>query len=607
MDIFGLVNQLLDHFGAYNDDFQYPNRGNGEEEDEFEEDEDEYPPPNLTGKFNLVPHPYYDGVKGVEESLTALQKLIKADKIEEVRKKLDGKEYKPGKADYAADPFETTITRHEFSDEEYVKMNDYEVACFFGSPKCFKYLIEKCPNKQKYILDKRCGEFALFSQNTEIISTLKEMGEDFKYNAKKVLKGIRHSGRKISAELFQWLLEDVKIEITMSDVLRFNDRDLFMIAYKHGVPVDKHTVAFAAKCGLFDYVKEIANSENVNQETTRQHDAILKHPEIMAGGETALFFAAEKKDFEFYKYLIDLGASPVHYLETNGLIPLVYAFNDVDFGMKVLELTQLDDYLFEHLLSEALIYNNIEMLVRVCEYSKFRPSKRVRGMACLARTKEAAEVIMNHPDVFEVAPADIDIIEKKKKHRKDVLGLFKPNGGPSASYFKKDRFEIDGPLGKPTSPGEDRKVVLSIMMGNVEQALPILQKRGKPVLSDGKSLFNSRFFSFEPRSFIPTLELEPEMNPTNQFTPILLASFIDHRVNMWNIGLSLYHRGADPTIEFDNNNVLGNLYRSICKYNSHMDILKLLWLTRQKIYEKTRGEKEREMEEPDENIYDDFF
>lgn len=146
------------------------------------------------------------------------------------------------------------------------------------------------------------------------------------------------------------------------------------------------------------------------------------------------------------------------------------------------------------------------------------------------------------------------------------------------------------------------------MMGNIEQATPIIQKRERPVLSDGKSLFNSRFFSFEPKSFIPTLELNPEMNPTKQFTPLLLASFIDHRINMWNVGLSLYCRGADPTIEFDNNNVLGNLYRSICKYSSHMDIMKLLWLTRQKIYEKTGREKEREIEEqPDENIYDDFF
>lgn len=146
------------------------------------------------------------------------------------------------------------------------------------------------------------------------------------------------------------------------------------------------------------------------------------------------------------------------------------------------------------------------------------------------------------------------------------------------------------------------------MMGNIEQALPIIQKRGGPYLSDGKLLLNSRFFSFEPRSFIPFLELEPDMNPEKQFTPILLASFIDHRVNMWNVGLSLYLRGADPTIEFDNNNVLGNLYRSICKYNSHMDIMKLLWLTRQKIYEKTGREKEREIiDEPDENVYDDFF
>lgn len=606
MDIFGIVNQLLDAFGAYNDDYQMPNRGDGEEEeDEFEEDEEEYPPPNLTGKFELIPHPYYDGVDEIVNSLTPLQQLIKEDNIDEVKKQLDGKEYKSEKSDYAADPFESTITRHEFGCDEYVRMTDIEVACFFGAPKCFKYILELSKSGKNY---RRCSEFALFGMNTEIINTLKEMGEDFKYNAKKVFKGIRHSGRKISVELFQWLLDEVKIEITMSDVLRFNDRELFEIARSHNVPIDKHTVAFAAKCGLKEYVMEIANSENVDQETTRQHDAIMKRPQMMSGGETALFFAAEQKDFELYKFLIDLGASPVHYLETNGLVPLVYAFNDIEFGMKVLELTKLDDYLFEHLLSEALIYNNIEMLVRLCEYEKFKPSKRVRGMSCLAQTKKAAEIIMNHPDIFEVAPADIAIIEAKKKHRKEVLGIFKPNGGPSSSYFKKDRFEIEGPLGKPKSPGEDRKLILSLMMGNVEQAMPIIQKRGGPVLSDGKSLFNSRFFSFEPKSFIPTLELNPEMNPTKQFTPLLLASFIDHRVNMWNVGLSLYCRGADPTIEFDNNNVLGNLYRSICKYSSHMDIMKLLWLTRQKIYEKTGREKEREIEEqPDENIYDDFF
>lgn len=436
MDLFGLVNQLLGAVGAYNDDYQMPRRPYGEEEEEeFEEDEDEYPPPNLTGKFELVPHPYFDGVDGVVSSLTPLQKLIQKDDIDDVKKYLDGKEYKSTKSDYAADPFESTINRHEFSDEEYVRMTDLEVACFFGSAKCFKYILGLTKSENRF---RRCSEFALFGMNNEIIECLKELGQDFKYNAQKVLKGIRHSGRKISAELFKWLLDDVKIEITMSDVLRFNDRELFEIAHQRNVPIDKHTVAFAAKCGLKEYVMEIANPENVDQETTRQHDAIMKKPEIMSGGETALFFAAEQKDFEFYKFLIDLGASPVHYLETNGLIPLVYAFNDVEFGMKVLELTNLDDYLYEHLLSESLIYNNIEMLQRIIGYEKFRPSKKIRGLACLARTKEAAEIIMKHPEIFEIAPADIAIINSKKKHRKDVIGLFKPNGGPSATLKKID-------------------------------------------------------------------------------------------------------------------------------------------------------------------------
>ena len=54
------------------------------------------------------------------------------------------------------------------------------------------------------------------------------------------------------------------------------------------------------------------------------------------------------------------------------------------------------------------------------------------------------------------------------------------------------------------------------------------------------------------------------------------------------VGLSFYHRCADTTIEFDTINVLGN---------AHMDILKMLWLTKQKIYEKTGRAKEKEMEE----------
>ncbi|KAK8834191.1 hypothetical protein M9Y10_024408 [Tritrichomonas musculus] len=71
--------------------------------------------------------------------------------------------------------------------------------------------------------------------------------------------------------------------------------------------------------------------------------------------------------------------------------------------MKVLELTKFDDYLIH------------EMHVRLCEYEKFKPSKRVRGLSCLAQTKKAAEIIMNHPDIFEVAPMDVAIIEAKKK------------------------------------------------------------------------------------------------------------------------------------------------------------------------------------------------
>lgn len=602
MDILGIVNELLTAVGAYEDDYQKPNWGR-EEEDEFEEDEDEYPTPNLTGKFILPPHPNYDGIKCVESSLTPIQKLIRRDDIESLRKKIKGKQYKPGKSDYLPDPFETTIIRHEFHDES-IQMNDLEVACFFGSSKSFTYLLA-LTKSDKFL--EGCPQYALFSQNQDIINILKTKNLDFKFNARKVLKGIRHSGQKISAELFEWLLKDVQIEISMSDVLRFNDRQLFEIALSHNVPVDKHTVAFAAKCGFRDYVMQIANSENVDQVTTIQHDVIMGLPEALSGGETALFFAAEQKDFELYKFLIDLGASPVHYLQTNGLIPLVYAFNDIEFGLKVLELTKLDDYLFEHLLSEALIYNNIEMILKLSEYEKYHLSRPVRGMACLARTKEAVEVLMNHPDVFEISPADIEVIEKKKKRRKEVLGLFKPNREhPCSSYFKKEMFEIEGPLGKPTSPGEDRKLLLSLMMGNMELAMPIIKKRGGPVQSDGKSVFNSNMFNFEPLCFIPTLGLNPEMNPEKQFTPILMASYADHNINMYNVGLSLYHRGADPTIEFDNINVLGNLYRSLCRKTSHMDGLKMLWLTRQKIYEKTGRAKEREMEEPDENIYKSF-
>ena len=71
--------------------------------------------------------------------------------------------------------------------------------------------------------------------------------------------------------------------------------------------------------------------------------------------------------------------------------------------MKVLEQTKLDDYLIH------------EMYAGLCEYEKFKPSKRVRGLSCLAQTKKAAEIIMNHPDIFEVAPMDVAIIEAKKK------------------------------------------------------------------------------------------------------------------------------------------------------------------------------------------------
>lgn len=98
------------------------------------------------------------------------------------------------------------------------------------------------------------------------------------------------------------------------------------------------------------------------------------------------------------------------------------------------------------------------------------------------------------------------------------------------------------------------------------------------------------------------------MNQEKHFTPVLLASFTYHRVKMWNVGLSSYFRGADQIIEFDNNNVLGNLYRSFCKNTSHIDLMKLLWLKMQKTYEKTGKEKEKIIEEePYEQVYDDFF
>ena len=69
----------------------------------------------------------------------------------------------------------STITRHEFRYDEYVRKTDIEVACIFGAAKCFKYLLELSKSGENY---HRSSEFALFGMNTEIINTLKEMGED---------------------------------------------------------------------------------------------------------------------------------------------------------------------------------------------------------------------------------------------------------------------------------------------------------------------------------------------------------------------------------------------------------------------------------------------
>ena len=79
---------------------------------------------------------------------------------------------------------------------------------------------------------------------------------------------------------------------------------MFEIASSHNVLIDKHTVAFAAKCGLKEYMMEIANSENVDKETIRQHDDIMNRHQMLSGGETALFFAAEQKDFKFSGLLL---------------------------------------------------------------------------------------------------------------------------------------------------------------------------------------------------------------------------------------------------------------------------------------------------------------
>ena len=83
----------------------------------------------------------------------------------------------------------------------------------------------------------------------------------------------------------------------------------------------------------------------------------------------------------------------------------------------------------------------------------------MRDLACLVQTNEAAEALTSHWDIFEVASADIAIINAKK-HRKEVLEIFKPNSGPSSTCFKKYRFKIEGSIGKTSNFGEHRKLIL---------------------------------------------------------------------------------------------------------------------------------------------------
>ena len=163
---------------------------------------------------------------------------------------------------------------------------------------------------------------------------------------------------------------------------------------------------------------EIANSENVDKETIRQHDDIMNRHQMLSGGETALFFAAEQKDFKF-----------------SGLLLLFILKQTDSFHLFMLSMTSNLEWKFSNWRSLMIIW-----FMR-CTWdfvSTKNSSLQNVSEACLVLHKRKRQLKSSWiiPISSKLLQWTSQSLKLRKKHRKEVLGILKPNGGPSSSYFK---------------------------------------------------------------------------------------------------------------------------------------------------------------------------
>ena len=176
-----------------------------------------------------------------------------------------------------------------FDSPSFISLIDF--CCFFGSLKCFKYLLlNKCEITEETL------EYSIAGENQEIINILKENGHSFE-------ECLETSVRYHRYELTNWLNENYKCEpVSLPTCIQYYNLDAFLYFLEHGHSIDEidehgeTCLHIASKIGNFqivEYLIEKGSDINASDET----------------GKTPFYIACYHGHFPIIQYLIEKGAN----------------------------------------------------------------------------------------------------------------------------------------------------------------------------------------------------------------------------------------------------------------------------------------------------------